>query len=40
MVLYGEYLYTAKYFGPVAPLSFPRFDVLVGVSANIGTWYK
>jgi hypothetical protein len=39
-VIYGEYLNTATYYGPRAPSSFPRFDVLVGVSANIGSWYK
>jgi hypothetical protein len=39
-VLYGEYLDTATYYGPAAPSSFPRFDVRVGLSANIGAWYK
>ena len=40
LVFYGEYLNTATYYGPDAPSSFPRLDVLVGVSANIGNWYK
>ena len=39
-VIYGEYLNTITYYGPAAPPSFPRFDKLVGVSANIGNWYK
>ena len=39
-VIYGEYLKTATYYGPVAPSSFPRFDVRMGVSANVGSWYK
>jgi hypothetical protein len=39
-VIYGEYLNTATYYGPTPPSSFPRFDVRVGVSANIGDWYK
>lgn len=39
-VIYGEYLYTATYYGPSAPSSIPRFDVLVGVSADVGDWYK
>ncbi len=39
-VIYGEYLNTATYYGPTPPSSFPRFDVRVGVSANIGNWYK
>jgi hypothetical protein len=39
-VVYGEYLNTVTYYGPTAPSSFPRFDVRVGVSANIGDWYK
>jgi hypothetical protein len=40
LVFYGEYLNTATYYGPAAPSSFPRYDILVGVSANIGDWYK
>jgi hypothetical protein len=39
-VVYGEYLNTAAYYGPTAPSSVPRFDVLIGVSASIGQWYK
>src|SRR5262249_36737677 len=39
-VIYGEYMDTATYYGPAAPPSVPRFDVRVGVSANIGHWYK
>lgn len=41
-VIYGEYLNTPIYYGPTAPSSFPRFDVRLGVSANIGNsnWYK
>jgi hypothetical protein len=39
-VFYVEYLDTATYYGPTAPASFPRYDVLVGVSANVGAWYK
>lgn len=39
-VIYGEYINTAIYYGPAPPSSFPRFDVRVGVSANIGNWYK
>jgi hypothetical protein len=39
-VVYGEYLYTATYYGPAAPPSTPRFDVLIGVSADVGDWYK
>lgn len=41
-VIYGEYLRTATYYGPAAPSSFPRWDVRVGVSANVGNnnWYK
>jgi hypothetical protein len=40
LVFYGEYQRIATYYGPIAPSSFPRFDILVGVSANIGEWYK
>jgi hypothetical protein len=40
LVFYGEYVNTATYYGPVAPSSFPRYDILVGISANIGNWYK
>jgi hypothetical protein len=39
-VVYGEYLNTATYYGPAAPANTPRFDVRVGVSANVGQWYK
>ncbi|MGA2902522.1 MAG: hypothetical protein ABSD98_01715 [Candidatus Korobacteraceae bacterium] len=39
-VIYGEYLDTATYYGPTPPSQFPRYDVLVGVSANVGNWYK
>jgi hypothetical protein len=39
-VIYGEYLNTATYYGPTPPSIFPRFDVRVGVSANVGSWYK
>lgn len=39
-VIYGEYLNTARYYGPTAPSSFPRFDVRMGVSVNVGSWYK
>lgn len=41
LVVYGEYLDTATYYyGLSAPSPIPRFDVRVGVSANIGNWYK
>lgn len=39
-VVYGEYLNTATYYGPVAPSSVPRYDVRIGVSASIGDWYR
>jgi len=39
-VVYGEYLNTATYYGPTPPSSFPRFDWRVGVSANMGNWYR
>jgi hypothetical protein len=39
-LIYAEYLNTAVYYGPVPPSSFPRFDVRVGASANVGSWYK
>lgn len=39
-VIYGEYVDTATYYGPTAPSSFPRFDVRLGLSANIGKWYR
>ena len=39
-VIYGEYLDTATYYGPTPPSQFPRYDVVVGVSANVGNWYK
>jgi hypothetical protein len=38
--IYGEYLNTAAFYGPVAPSWVPRFDVRVGISASIGHWYK
>lgn len=40
LVVYGEYLNTAAYYGPAAPSWVPRWDVRVGVSASIGQWYK
>jgi hypothetical protein len=39
-VLYGEYLNTATYYGPPAPSFVARSDIVVGVSASIGQWYK
>lgn len=39
-VIYGEYLATVTYYGPAAPSSIPRFDLLIGVSADVGDWYK
>jgi hypothetical protein len=39
-VVYGEYLTTVAYYGPTAPSSVPRFDVLVGVSASVGQWFR
>jgi hypothetical protein len=39
-VVYGEYLNTATYYGPSAPSSIPRFEVRLGLSANIGHWYR
>lgn len=38
-VIYAEYLRAGAYYGPTAPPSVPRFDILVGVSASIGNWY-
>jgi hypothetical protein len=40
-VVYGEYMNTAAYYyGLSAPSPIPRYDVRLGVSANIGNWYK
>ncbi|HEX3091395.1 MAG TPA: hypothetical protein VHW72_02165, partial [Candidatus Angelobacter sp.] len=40
-VVYGEYLNTATYYyGVSAPSPIPRFDVRIGVSANLGRWYR
>jgi hypothetical protein len=39
-VIYGEYLTTARYYGPSAPPWIARYDILVGVSGSIGQWYK
>lgn len=40
-VVYGEYLNTAKYYyGLSAPSPIPRYDVRIGISANIGHWYR
>ncbi|MFL6450926.1 MAG: hypothetical protein ACJ746_25090 [Bryobacteraceae bacterium] len=40
LVVYGEYLNTAAYYGPHVPSSVPRFDVSVGLSASVGDWYS
>ena len=39
-VIYGEYFTTARYYGPSAPSYVPRFDVLIGISASLGQWYR
>jgi hypothetical protein len=39
-VVFGEYENTEAYYGPTAPLPVPRYDVLLGLSASIGQWYK
>jgi hypothetical protein len=39
-IIYREYVYTSAYYGPTVRSSVPRFDVLVGVSADLGNWYK
>lgn len=39
-VVYGEYLSTAHYWGPPAPSSVPRYDLLIGISASIGQWFR
>ena len=39
-VIYAEYLTTATYYGPSAPSSVPRYDVLIGISGSVGQWYR
>ena len=39
-VIYGEYLNTAVYYGPVAPPTVPRYDIRVGVGVSIADWFK
>ena len=39
-VIYGEYLDTAVYYGPVAPPTVPRYDIRVGVGVSIADWFK
>jgi hypothetical protein len=39
-VVYGEYLNTAVYYGPVAPPTVPRYDIRVGVGVSIADWFK
>ncbi len=40
LVIYGEYLDTALYYGPIAPPTVPRYDIRAGVSLSIGDWFK
>ena len=40
LVIYGEYLNTARYYGPAAPATVPRYDIRAGVSLSIGNWFK
>jgi len=40
LILYGEYLNTATYYGVTPESSIPRYDFRFGVSASLGDWYK
>lgn len=40
LVVYGEYLNNAAYYQAAAPWAIPRFDVRLGVNANVGRWYR
>jgi hypothetical protein len=40
LVLYGEYLRAAAYYGVTPSSAIPRFDVRFGASLSIGDWYK
>jgi hypothetical protein len=40
LVFFGEYEDTAMYYGPKAPPSVPRYDILGGISISFADWYK
>jgi hypothetical protein len=39
-VIYGEYLKVPNYYGPEPPPGTPRFDIRIGLSASLRSWYK
>lgn len=38
--VYGEYVQVAHYYRQSAPPSIPNYDIRVGISFNIGAWYR
>jgi hypothetical protein len=40
LVIYGEYLKATNYYGPEPPLGTPRFDIRIGLSASLKSWYN
>lgn len=39
-VVYGEYMQVVHYYRQSAPPSIPNYDIRVGISFNIGEWYR